>query len=54
LADIAIYLFSLAQMTGVDLQTDIEAKLTKNAARTYRRLPNGVLIKNDDGHSANA
>ena len=47
LADIAIYLFSLAQMTGVDLQTEIEAKLAKNAARAYRQLSNGVLVKSD-------
>jgi hypothetical protein len=32
-------------MTGVDLQDHIEAKLAKNAARAYRRLPNGVLSK---------
>lgn len=27
LADIAIYLFSLAEMTGVDLQAEVEAKV---------------------------
>jgi hypothetical protein len=41
----AIYLLGLAEMTGVDLQAEIEAKMTKNAARVYRRLPNGVLAK---------
>ena len=46
LADVAIYLLSLAEMTGVDLQHEIEAKMAKNAARVYRRLPNGVLAKN--------
>ena len=45
LADVAIYLLSLAEMTGVDLQDQIEAKMTKNAARVYQRLPNGVLAK---------
>jgi len=43
LADVAIYLLSLAEMTGVDLQDQIEAKMVKNAARVYQRLPNGVL-----------
>jgi hypothetical protein len=32
-------------MTGIDLQDHIEAKMAKNAARVYRRLPNGVLAK---------
>lgn len=45
LADVAIYLLSLAEMTGVDLQDQIQAKLAKNAARVYRPLPNGVLAK---------
>jgi NTP pyrophosphatase (non-canonical NTP hydrolase) len=43
LADVAIYLLSLAEMTGIDLQDEIEAKMAKNAARVYQRLPNGVL-----------
>ena len=33
LADVAIYLLGLAEMTGVDLQDEIEAKMAKNAAR---------------------
>ena len=45
LVDVAIYLLGLAEMTGIDLQDEIEAKMTKNAARVYRRLPNGVLAK---------
>jgi NTP pyrophosphatase (non-canonical NTP hydrolase) len=47
LADVAIYLFSLAQMLGVDLQGEVEAKIAKNASRVYSRLPNGVLVKDD-------
>ena len=43
LADVAIHLLGLAEMTGVDLQDEIEAKMAKNAARAYQRLPNGVL-----------
>ena len=50
LADVAIYLLGLAEMTGFDLQDEIEAKMAKNAARVYHRLPNLVLAKsNDDG-----
>ena len=45
LADVAIYLLGLSQMTGVDLQREVEAKLAKNAARRYSRLPNGVPVK---------
>ena len=46
LADVALFLFSLAAMTGVDLQAEVEAKIEKNAARAYSRLPNGTLVKN--------
>jgi hypothetical protein len=45
LADVAIYLLGLAQMTGVDLHDEIEAKMTRNADRAGRPLPNGVLAK---------
>jgi hypothetical protein len=44
-SDVAIYLLGLAEMTGLDLQDEIEAKMTKNAASVYRRLPNGALAK---------
>jgi len=47
LADVAIYLLSLAEMTGIDLQDEIEAKMAKNAARVYQPLPNGVLAKSN-------
>jgi hypothetical protein len=45
LADVAIHLLSLAEMLGIDLQDAVEAKLAKNAARTYEPLPNGTLVK---------
>jgi NTP pyrophosphatase (non-canonical NTP hydrolase) len=45
LADVAIYLLSLAEITGIDLQDQLEAKMAKNEARVYQRLPNGVLAK---------
>ncbi|HEY2579953.1 MAG TPA: hypothetical protein VGI74_26870 [Streptosporangiaceae bacterium] len=45
LADVAIYLLGLAEMAGADLQDAVEAKLAMNEARMYRRLSNGVLVK---------
>lgn len=45
LADTAIYLLGLAEMTGVDLQDEIIAKMDKNTARTYSRLSNGAPVK---------
>jgi NTP pyrophosphatase (non-canonical NTP hydrolase) len=33
LADVAIYLFGLAEMLGVELQDEVAAKLAKNADR---------------------
>jgi hypothetical protein len=45
LADVAIYLLGLAQMTGVDLHDEIEAKMAINAERAGRPLPSGVLAK---------
>ncbi len=49
LADVAIYLLGLAEMTGVDLQGEIEAKIAKNASRVYQRLSNGTLVKHSPG-----
>jgi len=49
LADIAIYILGLAEMTGVDLQDELENKIARNAGRTYDRLPNGTLVKADPG-----
>jgi hypothetical protein len=42
------FLLGLAEMTGVDLQDEIEAKMAKNAVRSYQRLANGVLAKSSD------
>jgi hypothetical protein len=38
LADAAIFLFGIAQMTGVDLDEEIEAKIAKNAGGDCRQL----------------
>jgi uncharacterized protein YabN with tetrapyrrole methylase and pyrophosphatase domain len=48
LADVAIYVMSLAEMTGVDLQEAVEQKLAKNAKRTYiKDEASGTLMKVD-------
>ena len=45
LADVLIFLTSIAEMSGIDLDTAVEAKMTKNQGRHYERGPNGTLIK---------
>ena len=45
LADVAIYLLGLAEMTGVDLEAEVERKLAVNEAREYVRLANGTPVK---------
>jgi MazG-like family len=45
LADVVIYLLGLAEMTGIDLEREVEAKIVKNSSRVYRNLPNGVPVK---------
>jgi hypothetical protein len=42
-------LLGLAEMTGVDLQQEVEAKIARNASRVYRNLPNGALVKGGTG-----
>lgn len=42
LADVAIYVMSLAEMNGIDLETEIDRKLAKNAARVYERDAHGI------------
>jgi len=44
LADTAIYLMGLAQMLGLDLETEILTKLDINEKRTYKNV-NGHHIK---------
>jgi NTP pyrophosphatase (non-canonical NTP hydrolase) len=45
LADITIYLLGLAGITGVDLGSEVAAKLAVNEARAYTALPNGTAVK---------
>ncbi|MBQ4088415.1 MAG: hypothetical protein IJC56_00855 [Clostridia bacterium] len=47
LADIAIYLLGLAEIQGIDLEREIIKKMEKNAARKYRMLENGVMVKDE-------
>lgn len=49
IADVVLYALSLAEMTGIDLQDEVERKLAKNEARTYRRDGNGVLLRVETG-----
>lgn len=44
LADVMIYLLSLAQMLGYDLESELIAKIEKNRARKYERI-NGVNVR---------
>ncbi len=44
LADIAIYVFGLAGIIGVDLQEEVHRKIHKNAGRRYERR-NGVPVR---------
>lgn len=48
LADVLIYLAGLAQMTGIDLNAEVERKLAKNDARTYKADENGILNRVED------
>ncbi len=44
LADIAIYLLGISEITGVDLEKEILNKMDKNSKRVYKNV-NGVLLK---------
>ena len=45
LADVAIFTMGLAEMTGVDLGREVEAKLSFNEGRPNIRLLNGTRVK---------
>lgn len=44
LADVAIYLMGVAQMTGLNLQEEVEKKMAINEKREYVKV-NGILVK---------
>lgn len=48
LADVLIYLAGLAEMTGIDLDAEVERKLKKNASRSYQTGNDGVLRRVKD------
>jgi NTP pyrophosphatase (non-canonical NTP hydrolase) len=45
LADVALYLFALAEMNSIDLDGEIERKIAKNGRRQYRWDSNGVPFR---------
>jgi NTP pyrophosphatase (non-canonical NTP hydrolase) len=49
LTDVALYLFALAEMNGVDLDNEIGQKIAKNAGRRYTHDSNGVLFRVSEG-----
>lgn len=49
LADVALFLVALAEMTGIDLQDAVERKLAKNVGRTYAAGPNGYMVRVEPG-----
>jgi NTP pyrophosphatase (non-canonical NTP hydrolase) len=51
LADVFLYLAALAEMNGIDLDTEIERKITKNAKRVYRPDAHGTLHRIGDADS---
>ena len=47
LADIAIYLFGLSEMLGLNLKDEVEKKMQINRNRKYKLNEYGVLIKDE-------
>lgn len=47
LADVAIYLFGLAEILKIDLEKEILKKIKKNKNRKYKKT-NGVFIRTKD------
>lgn len=52
LADVLLFLVSLAEMTGIDLQQAVQRKLLKNAARVYVPGANGFAVRADQSGDA--
>lgn len=44
LADVAIYLYGIAEILGFDLNAEIVKKVEKNKMRIYKNI-NGVVVK---------
>ncbi|UNM16659.1 hypothetical protein J4032_22150 [Streptomyces formicae] len=45
LADVFLYLVSIAQMQNVDLAEEVARKIQKNTRRVYKPGPNGALVR---------
>ena len=45
LADVAIYLFGIAELLGFDLENEIVNKMQINERRVYKTLPSGEVDK---------
>lgn len=45
LADVAIFLYSVSEMLGIDLEAEIKNKMTINEKRVYK---NGIKIESED------
>jgi NTP pyrophosphatase (non-canonical NTP hydrolase) len=52
LADVVIYALGLACILEIDLQSEVENKIKKNADRRYVPGPNGTLVKADEAGAA--
>jgi NTP pyrophosphatase (non-canonical NTP hydrolase) len=49
LADVMLYLLSLAKLLNVDLEAEVERKLEKNKRRVYKTTPNGHKLRVTEG-----
>ncbi|MCZ1008465.1 MazG nucleotide pyrophosphohydrolase domain-containing protein [Streptomyces lydicus] len=45
LADVFLYLTAVAEMNGLDLDSEVERKIEKNTRRTYERNEHGAQIR---------
>ncbi|MEU6573626.1 MazG-like family protein [Streptomyces sp. NPDC046805] len=45
LADVFLYLAAIAEMSGLDLQTEVQRKIAKNRDRVYARNEHGVPVR---------
>ena len=48
LADVAIYLLGIAEISGIDLEKEIINKMEKNSKRVYKKNEKGILIKEEE------
>jgi NTP pyrophosphatase (non-canonical NTP hydrolase) len=45
LADVFLYLAAIAEMNGLDLQTEVQQKIAKNRERSYARNAHGIPVR---------